>query len=136
MSRYDDIVALGRASPSAAFRTPMREAEVAALAKKYPQIPADYVDYLREVGWGPIGNSTYVIYQTLMNADAIYDDEPAKELSHILFFGDNFAGYCGGFDTRRGCAVVEINPADMSCVDAGKSFEDFVKALHRRLGGH
>lgn len=114
----------------------MREAEVASLAKKYPQIPADYVDYLREVGWGPIGNSTYVIYQTLMNADAIYDPEPAKELSHILFFGDNFSGTCGGFDTRRGCAVVEINPADMSCVDAGTSFEDFIKAIHRRLGGH
>ena len=114
----------------------MREADVASLAKKYPQIPADYVDYLREIGWGPIGNSTYVIYQGPINADNIYDGETAKELSHILFFGDNFSGYCGGFDTRRGWAVVEVQPTDVSCLDSGKSFEDFIKAVHRRQGAN
>ena len=114
----------------------MREPELMSLIQKYPQIPADYVDYLREIGWGPIGSSAYVIYRGLMNAGDIYDGETVKELNHILFFGDNFSGYCGGFDTRRGCAVVEIEPTDMSCVDAGKSFENFVKAIYRRLGGH
>ena len=114
----------------------MREAEVACLAQKYPQIPADYIHYLREVGWGPIGNSTYVIYQGLMNADAIYDAKDAKELSHILFFGDDFSGYCGGFDTRRHFALVEVQPTDMSCLDTGKSFEDFIKEIFRRPGAH
>jgi len=114
----------------------MRESELASLIQKYPQIPADYVDYLREIGWGPIGSSTYVIYRGLMTADDIYDDETAKELSHILFFGDDFSGYCAGFDTRRDCAVVEIEPTDMSCLDSGKSFEEFIKEIFRRQGGH
>jgi len=132
MSRYDDIVPLMRSLAPESRLTPLQEAEVVSLKAKYPQLPADYVDYLQQIGWGGIGNSFYMIYSGLIEASEIYGAEASKDLGSILFFGDNFSGYCAGFDTRRGYAVIEIDPVDWRRIEAGGSFEEFIKSVFRR----
>jgi len=132
MSRYDDIVSLVRSLAPASQLTPLQEAEVVSLKVRYPQLPADYVDYLQQIGWGGIGNSFYMIYSGLMEADEIYGAEVSKDLSNIIFFGDDFSGYCAGFDMGSGFAVVEIDPIDRRRIDAGRSFEEFIKSVFRQ----
>ena len=132
ISRYDDIVPLVRSLTPVSALTPLLEAEVVSLKTKYPQLPADYVDYLQQIGWGGIGNSFYMIYSGLMEADEIYGADASNDLGNVLFFGDDFSGYCAGFDTARGYAVVEIEPIDRRCIDAGGSFEEFIKSVFRR----
>jgi len=132
MSRYDDIVSLVRSLAPASQLTPLQEAEVVSLKVRYPQLPADYVDYMQQIGWGGIGNSFYMIYSGLMEADEIYGAEVSKDLSNIIFFGDDFSGYCAGFDMGSGFAVVEIDPIDRRRIDAGRSFEEFIKSVFRQ----
>ena len=67
-----------------------------------------------------------------MEADEIYGAEVSKDLSNTIFFGDDFSGYCAGFDTGHGYAVVEIEPIDRRRIDAGGSFEEFIKSVFRR----
>ena len=62
ISRYDDIVPLVHSLAPASRLTPLQEAEVVSLKVRYPQLPADYVDYMQQIGWGGIGNSFYMIY--------------------------------------------------------------------------
>ena len=132
MSRYDDIVSLVRSLAPASQLTPLQEAEVVSLKVRYPQLPADYVDYMQQIGWGGIGNSFYMIYSGLMEADEIYGAEVSKDLSNTIFFGDDFSGYCAGFDMGSGFAVVEIDPIDRRRIDAGRSFEEFIKSVFRQ----
>ena len=132
MSRYDDIVSLVRSLAPASQLTPLQEAEVVSLKVRYPQLPADYVDYMQQIGWGGIGNSFYMIYSGLMEADEIYGAEVSKDLSNIIFFGDDFSGYCAGFDMGSGFAVVAIDPIDRRRIDAGRSFEEFIKSVFRQ----
>jgi len=132
ISRYDDIVPLVHSLAPASRLTPLQEAEVVSLKVRYPQLPADYVDYMQQIGWGGIGNSFYMIYSGLMEADEIYGAEVSKDLSNTIFFGDDFSGYCAGFDTGRGFAVVEIDPIVWRRIETGGSFEEFIKSVFRR----
>jgi hypothetical protein len=127
MGRYDDIANILSAATLESQLTPLRESEVLSLRAQYPLLPEDYLDYLREVGWGDFGNSSYMIYSGLLRSDEIYDPETADDLSHILFFGDDFSGDCAGFDTENAWAVVEVEHTHMEVSELGKTFEEFIK---------
>ncbi len=43
-------------------RTPLTVEEAAALRRKHPGIPDDYIDYLTEIGWGPFRECQYMVY--------------------------------------------------------------------------
>lgn len=127
MGRYDELSRILSSAPLASRRTPVPESEINSLKTKYPRIPEDYLDYLREVGWGDFGDGTYMIYSGPLSSDEIYDPETAADLSHILFFGDNFGGDCAGFDTENDWAVVEVDHTDMSSSEESQTFEEFIQ---------
>ena len=128
MCRYNDITTLISSTAWASQLTRLNQSEVAFFKETYPHCPDDYLDYLHEIGWGMIGDGSYMIYEGLLTSDEIYDPLTANDLSHILFFGDDFQGYCAGFDTRAAWQVVEVVPTDMSVDKIGERFEAFIRS--------
>ncbi len=82
--------------------------EISQLRSQYPQLPADYLEFLGEVGSGDLGN--LVIYASPMSPAEVYGGSRSAGLDGILLFGDDMQGFCYGFDLKDDCRVVEIDP--------------------------
>jgi hypothetical protein len=126
MGGYDDLVALLEHHHLAQKLTKLTENEIVDLVEMYPEAPKDYIDYLREVGYGDIGDGYYMIYSGLITPDSIFDAETAKELEELLLFGDDFSGYCGCFLTTEDWTLIE---EDGSCefYEPEMTFEGFIR---------
>jgi hypothetical protein len=62
-----------------------------------------------------------------LEPDEIHDPVAAAGLDGLLFFGDDLAGYCEGFDPCYGWRVVEVEPLDASVSMIAPSFEHFTR---------
>lgn len=62
---------------------------------RHPELPADYLAYLRDVGWG-IAPSGHMIYSGPISPDEVYP-QLADETNRVLI-GDDMQGYCLGYD--------------------------------------
>lgn len=80
---------------------------LADMKARYPGVPDEYTEFLGSVGYGDVGDIR--IYEGLTSASDIYP-KPQADLSHIKLFGDDFQGYCFGFDTENGYSLVEVDP--------------------------
>ncbi|WP_147870696.1 hypothetical protein [Stieleria maiorica] len=67
---------------------------IAEIESDYPEIPQDYIAFLREVGWGAIA-MCYVIYRSPKTFGEVYDAATPQD---IILIGDNMSGRCIGFD--------------------------------------
>jgi len=128
MKRYDDFTSLIGAVTSTSRLTRLNESEVISIRKEYPHVPEDYLEYLREVGWGMIGDG-YMVYSGPIGADEIYDQVSANHLKGILFFGDDLQGHCAGFNTSTNWTLVEVDPTNISVSEIGQSFQEFIKGM-------
>ena len=87
---------------------PITEPELTALRKLHPGVPEHYLAFLRQVGYGSL-SGTFMLYDGLCTPDDIFDPQTAASLDGILFFGDNFAGWMVGFDTRANWRIVGVD---------------------------
>ena len=76
-------------------RTVLNDAQVAALIGKYPELPSEYIAYLRSEGWGE-AQSGRMIYEGPMFPDEIYGDN--YNGPNVLLLGDDFQGYCFAYN--------------------------------------
>jgi len=75
-----------------------RESE---LRMKYPAIPEHYLEFLREVGVGGVGDN-FAIYSAPVEPEEIFGKEIGDaKLKGYLFVGDDFWGGMVGFDTSK-----------------------------------
>ena len=89
----------------------------------YPHIPEAYLQFLQEIGTGDIGGMR--MYSGPVNPDDIYP-EISAELAPVILFGDDFQGYCYGFDTTRHFQLVEVEPSGEAHL-LDESFEKFIE---------
>jgi hypothetical protein len=87
------------------------EQQLEGIRLKFPDVPLHYLEFIRRVGWGSLGDSNFMIYNGLCKPDDFFDERTAGELPGILFFGDNFGGWMAGFDTRDGWRLVGVDSA-------------------------
>ena len=73
---------------------------IAELRQQYPNLRDDYFDYLSTVGWGET-DAGPMIYEGPAEPDEIYG--PRDELARIILLGDDFQGYCFGYDIESEC---------------------------------
>ena len=78
-----------------ADRTVLTTAEIERLVAEHPGLPADYLAYLRDVGWGTAPNG-HMVYSGPISPDEVYP-QLAGETSRVLI-GDDMQGYCLGYD--------------------------------------
>ena len=69
------------------------------LLVEYPGLPNDYLEYLKNHGWGE-SLSGRMVYEGPVSPEDIYDDNYEGPKSVVLF-GDDFQGYCLGFDLQK-----------------------------------
>lgn len=84
--------------------SPMPSGELLELRQRYPHLPDHYIEFLKNIGWGSIGESSFMFYEGPVEPAEIYDARTASELAGILFIGDNFGGWCLGLE-RNGKLV-------------------------------
>ena len=125
MRRYDDLVKeIIKRGIDNQFEK-MSEDGIDKACNSDPRVTQDYIAFLKEIGWGTIGEMYYAIYSGLIEPDEIYDPINAKELDGILLFGDDYSGYCEGFMKKDNWQLVEID--DFQVVDyLNITFEEFI----------
>ncbi|MFW5438931.1 SMI1/KNR4 family protein [Paenibacillus apiarius] len=128
--RYNNILEAIRKNPSKHNLEALSETE---LKKEIVEgIPEDYIDFLREIGYGTVNDTYFSFYSGLVEVDEIfdelYDEDLRPELKEILLFGDNYSGDGVGFLTTANWTIVEIwHDDDLSIHPRDeKTFEEFV----------
>jgi hypothetical protein len=105
---------------------PATEEQLAALRRDYPEVPAHYLEFLRRVGWGSLGDGNFMIYSGLVEPADIFGAVTAAELSGVLLLGDDFGGWVVGFDTRAGWRLVGIDHGSEPHAMEQKSLAEFI----------
>jgi hypothetical protein len=83
-------------------------AKIRRFRKEHPGIQEDYLAFLQNVGFGSIGDCQLALYSGPISPSDVYDPVTAHEVGDVVLFGDDFQGYCSGFDARG--RVVEVDP--------------------------
>ncbi|MFB7813431.1 SMI1/KNR4 family protein [Paenibacillus chitinolyticus] len=102
-------------------------------------IPKEYIDFLREVGYGTVNGTYFNFYSGLVEVDEIlghlFDEDSHPELKDVLLFGDNFSGDAVGFLTTDNWAIVEIWHDDDLSINPTeeKTFEEFVVTMFEKF---
>ena len=102
---------------------------LAELTADHSQVPADYVAFMKELGWGEVGEAAYMLYEGLLTPDQVYDEDDERPLDGILLFGDDMQGYCSGFDTNNGWVVVDIDPVSREAHQVADSFSEYIREM-------
>ena len=76
------------------------DTDIERLLARWPGLPADYLAYLREVGWGTAPNGRHMIYGGPMSPDEVYP-QLAGETNRVII-GDDMQGYCLAYDFAAG----------------------------------
>lgn len=98
--------------------------DIGELKDRHPGLPADYLQFLVEVGHGDLGE-----LQLHSGPSAAENFYPAgtEGLENVLIFGDDKQGYCFGFDTHDRFRVVEVSPRGEVEKDIEPDFSSLMK---------
>ena len=78
--------------------TRLSQTEVYSLTAEFPDLPADYLAYLVDIGWGESASGN-MIYSGPIFPDEIFGTEINLEhLNNVVLLGDDFQGSCLGFN--------------------------------------
>lgn len=120
---YDDLVARkGTGSPFDGLTTDQPPAQ-APDALPWATPPADYVGFLRDVGWGAFAGGSFTLYSGLIPAEEVYD---RPGLGEIRLLGDDLAGYSIGYQLPA-WRLVELDPRARIEPLASPDFQSFIR---------
>lgn len=109
------------------FVTKLTSQEHKSLMTKNSLLPMEYLDFLKEVGYGDL--NFIQIYGGTITADDVYPIEVAKKLTDFLLIGDDGQGYCFAFNIKDNYNVVEIDPTGEVDFDMGGGFNSFIETF-------
>jgi len=87
-------------------RTRLSDDDVAVLATAFPELPAEYFVYLRNVGWGEAASGRMIYSGPVLPQDVFGS---ALADSPLLLLGDDAQGCAFGYDSSRQC-FGQFNP--------------------------
>ncbi|WP_309397562.1 SMI1/KNR4 family protein [Cerasicoccus maritimus] len=111
----------------------LKKQELDDIKGEHQGVPEDYLDFIGEIGSGDIYDGGYKIYDGLVKPSSIYDEDTAEDLEGVLFFGDDYQGYCVGFDVNDDWKVVEYDSSLGELDVIAESFSEFIKAKLARI---
>lgn len=126
MSPFNDLIAAKGSGTACDKLTPLGADALARLRREYPDAPAGYLDFLAHVGFGAIGDDSFMLYGGLLAPSELYGQTPPA-LQAVRLLGDDFAGYACGFDTANGWRIVEIDPTSHQPTEVARDFGAFIR---------
>jgi hypothetical protein len=129
LNRYKDIIEKINQIPTN-YNFSKLPAENLEKELLFGEVPIDYLDFLKEVGFGSVSESYFMFYEGLIPAEEIFDTDINSELNNIYLFGDNFSGDATGFLQTNNWSIVDIWHDDLSIIPREeKTFEEFVNKV-------
>lgn len=126
MGRYDELLyQLIKKGIRSSFERVSKD-EINVIIKKHHGVPADYIEYLEEIGYGDIGDNYFMLYGGLVEASEIYDESKAEKLKDIVFLGDYYNGHSIGFSKKGEWEMVNVDDKH-NIIFLNTSFEAFIK---------
>lgn len=126
MSQFNDLIAAKGSGTACDKLTPLRPDVLGRLQRQYPDAPPGYLDFLTHVGFGAIGDDSFMLYGGLLEPSELYGQTPPA-LQAVRLLGDDFAGYACGFDTANGWRIVEIDPTSHEATEVARDFAAFIR---------
>ena len=120
MARFDGLARSARLSKM----TVVASSRVDAIRSRYPWLPDEYLEFLRDVGAGEIGESSLMVYDSPVPAETIFGHDT---IPGVLAIGDDFQGYVFGYSPSAGGSIVEIEPGGFTLDVVALSFADFIR---------
>ena len=81
--------------------------ELRSVRSDHAGIPEEYLRFLEVAGYGSLGEIQ--LYEGPTKSGTVYPNALGR-LMDILLIGDNFQGYCFGFDRTDSWRIVEVSP--------------------------
>ncbi|QTD46071.1 hypothetical protein [Ottowia testudinis] len=125
MSPFDDLIA-DKGQPPLDKLTPLPAEQLARLRAAHPGLPEGYLDFLANLGFGELGEASFMLYSGLIAPYEAFSGTP-EGLDGVWLFGDDFAGSSCGFDSAHGWRIVEIDPTNFSKDVVGEDFAAFIR---------
>ena len=123
MPNYEDLKRMKGTGTPIDGLVPIAPLKARLLQESFPSIPDDYLAFLEEIGAGDIGNSAFMLYDGLVEPHEVFGDRAGME--GILLFGDDYHGYCAGFDSGD-WSVVEVDPTSRTVSWVAEGFRRFM----------
>lgn len=81
--------------------------ELQSVRSNHAGIPEEYLRFLEVAGYGNLGDIQ--LYEGPTKSGTVYPNASGR-LVNILLIGDDFQGYCIGFDRTDRWRIVEVSP--------------------------
>lgn len=106
----------------------LTEEKRGTLVARHPELPADYIRFLCEVGWGTIGDGRYSVYSAPVEPSFVFDPVTAEILNSVVLVGDDFAGGQEAFRFEmKGVVFGSVDSLDGRFEPAGETFSEFIQ---------
>ena len=109
-------------------RTKLNYDEIEKIKNEHKNIPDDYLDYLKEIGWGSFRECRFMVFGKPSKLDDIGVGTDIDETG-LIFFGDNFAGDFYGFNLKNSEKVIEWDHSLDEINETGKTFREFIRGM-------
>lgn len=102
--------------------------ELNVLIEEYPNLPEDFVDFLKEIGGGYFNNAQFEIKNFLFRLSDLGLEDTYDVPDSFVFFGDNHSGDFVGFDlAKKNSKVIELDHVTGEIFETQQMFKDFLK---------
>jgi hypothetical protein len=109
-------------------RTKLNDNEIEKIKSEHKNIPDEYLDYLKEIGWGSFRQCQFMIFGAPLELDDLGVETDIDETG-IIFFGDNFGGDLSGFNLKKSEKVIEwVHELDEIC-ETEKTFKEYIRRM-------
>jgi hypothetical protein len=108
-------------------RETLNDDKIKTIKLKYKNIPEEYLDYLKHIGWGSFLDSQFMIYEELMTSSELDIEAEDEKNNELIFFGDNFSGDIAGFNLKKDSKVIEWWQETDEIHETGQTFSEYIR---------
>ena len=110
------------------IRELLSDDKILELRNEYPNVPEEYLEYLKGIGAGSFRECQFIVQGYLFDLGDLGLEEHYELKEGVKFFGDNFSGDFSGFDFKMNDGlVVEFWHEDGTIYETKKTFREYIR---------
>lgn len=125
---FDEELKFLKNNTESVERTLLTQEQIDKLESVFQNLPIDYINYLKEVGFGDLMKSLLKIYPSLCDLSDLGLEDVYEMPASIKLFGDNYSGDFVGFDlSDKEDEVIEFWHNSNEVYKTGKTFRNYIR---------